>query len=83
MVSFWAPQSEPARDLRMLRREEALEIRLEMCSEKLKWVSKVTPRIFTVFKGFRNWSFKETLGSSLDSLKLEVKRVTEDLSGAM
>jgi len=49
MVSFCAPQKVPARALRMLRRDEALEMMSEMWEEKVKWVSKVTPRILTDF----------------------------------
>ena len=39
------PEEEPARDFRILPTMEALEVMTEMWEEKVKWVSKVTPRI--------------------------------------
>ena len=54
MVSFCAPQKVPARALRMLRRDEAREMRSEMWEEKVKWVSRVTPRILTDFSRGRS-----------------------------
>ena len=45
-VSFCCPQVEPARDLRMLRRDAALSVTEFICGEKVRWVSKVTPKIF-------------------------------------
>lgn len=59
MVSFCAPQSEPARALRMLRREVARETMSEMWGEKVKWVSKVTPRIFVDLERGRSWLFRK------------------------
>ena len=43
-VSFWWPQDVPARALRMRILDETFEEMEEMWGEKVKWVSKVTPR---------------------------------------
>lgn len=62
MDSFWWPHVVPAKDLRMFRREEALERMLLMWGLKEKWVSKVTPRILgDLFRG-RGMLFMDTLG---------------------
>ena len=44
-VSFCWPQKVPARARRMLRREEARETMESIWGEKVKWGSKVTPRM--------------------------------------
>ena len=44
-VSLLAPQLVPARARRMLRRGAAREMMDEMCGEKVKWGSQVTPRM--------------------------------------
>ena len=49
------------------------------CVEKLKWVSKVTPRILGNFSSGRGWFPGETSGRRLDCLVQGVKRVTLDL----
>ena len=51
MVSFCAPQEEPARALRMWRWEEAREMMSEIWGEKEKWVSRVTRGVLQIFKG--------------------------------
>ena len=45
MVYFVWPQEEPARDFRILIQVKDLEVMAEMWGEKVKWVSKATPRI--------------------------------------
>ena len=44
-VSLLAPQVVPARARRILRRGVARVMIEEMCGEKVKWGSKVTPRM--------------------------------------
>ena len=83
MVSFWCPQVVPARALRRFRREEARAAMEEIWAEKLKWVSKVTPRILGVFSRGKMELLMEILGWRLDWWLSGVKRVMEDLLGAM
>ena len=45
-VSFCCPQVEPARDLRIRKRDAALSAIEFICGEKVRWVSKMTPKIF-------------------------------------
>ena len=66
IVSFWCPQDVPARALRMFKREEARAAMEEMWGEKLKWVSKVTPRILGVFARGKGMLLMEMLGWRLD-----------------
>ena len=55
----------------------------EMLEEKLKCVSKVTPRILGVFASGKGVLLMEMVGWRLDWLLSGVKRVMEDLLGAM
>ena len=58
-------------------------VMVEMWGEKVKWVSKVSPRILgALSRGTMELSI-EIWGWSLDWWLSEVKRVTEDLVGAM
>ena len=49
------------------------------CSEKVKWGSRVTPRILGFRHSGKGWLPNETPGSSLDWCVSEVKRVACDL----
>ena len=61
-VSFCWPQSVPARARRMLRREAERWIMDETWGAKVKWVSKVTPRMRGVRSRGRGVSWRETSG---------------------
>jgi hypothetical protein len=67
----------------MFKREEARAAMEEMWGEKLKWVSKVMPRILGVFARGKGMLLMEMLGWRLDWWWSGVKRVMEDLLGAM
>ena len=57
--SFWCTQEVPARHFRILRREVTLEERFWTWGVKVKWVSKVTPRMVGVLsKGRRELLMK-------------------------
>ena len=61
-VSLLAPQVVPARALRMFKRGVARVMMDEMCGEKVKWGSKVTPRMRGLrFRG-RVLLSRETVG---------------------
>jgi hypothetical protein len=68
----------------MFKREEAWETMEVMWGEKVKWVSKVMPRILGVFARGKGMLLMEIFGWRLDWWWWSgVKRVMEDLLGAM
>jgi len=83
MVSFWCPHVVPAKDFRMLRRDEALRRMLLIWGPKEKWVSKVTPRILGFLLRGRGRLLIAMDGIKLDWWKSGVKRVIEDFEGSM
>ena len=78
-VSFCWPQKVPARARRMLRREEARDIMESMWGEKVKWGSKVTPRMRGFSDSGRGVELRVTWGWVWVWWVWGVKRVTVDL----
>ena len=78
MVSFCWPQLVPARALRMLRRGVMRVMRLLMCGPKVKWGSRVTPRMRGCLSSGRVLLLRVICGVALDCLLSGVNRVTVD-----
>ena len=77
-VSLCWPQEVPARARSILRREEARETTASMCGEKVKWGSKVTPRIRGFSDSGRGEESRVTWGWLWVWWVWGVKRVTVD-----
>ena len=80
-VSFCWPQLVPARAFMMFSRGDAREIIDETWEEKVKWGSKITPRMRGFLLRGRKELRRDTCGWRWDWCKSEVKSVTDDFAG--
>ena len=80
IVSLLWPHDVPARARKMLSRALARLAVMVACSEKVKWGSSVTPRIFGFRQRGRGSLASETAGLRWDWWVSEVNRVACDLA---